>query len=151
MDPKVLARLEELLTYPQDISQVEVNRRLQEIEEIMKLLFPEVPNFTATEKAVFVKLLTRSNDLCRRAMENEMNQLNLNPEKLQKLFQAAEHSKSPEAIGLINALGFLKTQADALQASVARVNVIMTQDVTEKKKTPSPEQQRLKRTKWQKP
>ncbi len=151
MDPKITARLEELLTYPQDISQVEVNRRIKEIEEIMKLLFPLVPEFSTAEKAVFIKLLSRSNDLCRRAMENEMNQLNLNPEKLQKIFHAAQHSKSPEAVGLLNALAFMKTQADLLQQSLARVNVVMSKNGDEKKKDQSPEQQRLKRSKWQKP
>jgi len=151
MDPKITARLEELLTYPQDISQTEVNRRIKEIEEIMKLLFPLVPEFSTAEKAVFIKLLSRSNDLCRRAMENEMNQLNLNPEKLQKIFQAAQHSKSPEAVGLLNALAFMKTQADLLQQSLARVNVVMSKNGDEKKKDQSPEQQRLKRSKWQKP
>jgi hypothetical protein len=151
MDPKITARLEELLTYPQDISQTEVNRRIKEIEEIMKLLFPLVPEFSTAEKAVFIKLLSRSNDLCRRAMENEMNQLNLNPEKLQKIFHAAQHSKSPEAVGLLNALAFMKTQADLLQQSLARVNVVMSKNGDEKKKEQSPEQQRLKRSKWQKP
>lgn len=151
MNPHIVAEIEKLLNYDESISDVEVNRRVKILEDHFRMLFKDLPNFSVHDKAVFLKLLTRSNDLLRKAMDIQMKNLNLNPEKLKNIFAHAEKSDAPEARGLVNALQYLQMQATEFSKAVARASVKLSQPPAGSQKAQSAEGQRLKRSKWQKP
>lgn len=151
MDPHIVAEIEKLLADTHHISDAEVNRRVKELEECFKKLFKDLPNFSIHDKGVFLKLLTRSNDLLRKAMEIQMKELHLTPDKLKSIVVNASKSDSPESRGLINALQYLHMQAQEFSKAVARASVKLSQPPAGSEKAQTAEGQRLKRSKWQKP
>lgn len=153
MDKEVVARIEKLLDYPQDIAQPEITRRMADLEICFRTLYPKLPDFTLGEKAIFVKLLTRSNDLMRRSMENLMKEFNLTPEKLKSIETGARANNSPESQAFIATLESLNAQAEALRASISRINTKYSGEGTSHAQ-PGPtaaEQKRVKRSGWYKP
>ena len=151
MDPDVVAHIEKLLSNTEHLTYKEVNQRIRDLEIQFKKLFDDLPNFTINEKSLFFKLLTRSNDLLRVAMDMEMKQMNLTPEKLNAIFAHAAKSNDPASLGLINTLQYLHMQAEELRKSLARLSVKLSQPIEEAKKSQNTESKRVKRSTWQKP
>lgn len=152
MDKALVSRIEKLLDYPQDIAQAEISKRMAELEVCFRALYPNLPEFTLQEKAIFVQLLTKSNDLMKRSMENLMKQFNLTPEKLKTVEAHARGSKEADDKAYIATLESLKAQADALGTVIARINTKYSDQSSPSQKGPSAaEQKRVKRTGWYKP
>lgn len=150
IDLEVIERIEKLLVYSENIGIEEVNRRLKELEVAFASIIPQVVECTLEEKGVFLKLLTRSNDLVRRSMEHQMKALNLTPEKLDRIMKEAQHSNRSDSINMAEALGHLQTKAAQVEQSVARVNAKMSAGL-QQAGVKIPSQQRLRRSKWTKP
>jgi len=142
MDHHIVEQIEKVLEYPQTISQQDVFKKLQQLEVLFQKLYPKFPEFSMNEKGVFLRLLTKTNELLRIGMDYQMKNLNLSPEKLKAIFEKASHSKDPESQALTQMLGDLKRRADEVQASVNRLNA-QTNQATSQKKHSSAQQQRL--------
>lgn len=152
MDMGIVNRIEKLLDYPQDISQVEINKRMAELEACFRVLYPQLPEFDIREKSIFVSLLTRANDLMRRSMENLMTEFNLDPQKLKNLEQKARQSNDPTAKAFISMIESLNSQAEALKQSIASINTKFANGGTQGQVGPSSaEKKRVKRSGWYKP
>jgi hypothetical protein len=152
MDKDIVSRIEKLLDYPQDITQPEISARMADLEICFRALYPKLPDFSLGEKAIFVKLLTSSNELMRRSMENIMKEFNLTPEKLKNLESGARASNSSESKAFIATLESLNAQAEALRNTISRINTKYSGGEVEGAQGPSSaEQKRLKRSGWYKP
>lgn len=151
MDKEIVGRIEKLLDYPQDILQPEIVKRMAELEVCFRALYPKLPEYTIGEKAIFVQLLTKSNDLMKRSMQNLMKEFNLTPEKLKTIESEARASKSEDSKAYIATLESLQAQAQALGHVIARINTKYSGS-SPSQQGPSPaEQKRLKRSGWYKP
>lgn len=152
MDKDVVTKIEKLLDYPQNITQPEISQRMTQLEMCFRQLYPNLPDFTIGEKAVFVNLLTKSNDLMRRSMENLMKQFNLTPEKLKKIEEGARNDDSAESKAFLTTLESLHAQAEALKTSISRINTKYTQGISQGMPGSSiADQKRVKRSGWVKP
>jgi hypothetical protein len=152
MDEEIVKQIEEILNYSLDIGSNELNERISQLENCFMKLAPKMPEYSLNEKARFINLLTRSHDLIRLSMDDLMKKMNMTPQKLQAIFNRAEHSNKEEDRQLLFALNNLKSQYEDFQKSMAIADLKVTEKSYDQNGGPStPREQKLKRQKWQKP
>jgi hypothetical protein len=144
------SEIEKLLAYSPDISLQEINLKMNKLEKLFVELFPKFPSFSTNEKAIFLKLLTRSNELLRFGMDQQMKALNLTPEKLKMIVEKAHHSDDPQSKALVAALNNMKSKMQYAEVAMAKAQVSVSVALSEHKNITNPEQQKLKRQKWHK-
>jgi hypothetical protein len=153
IDVHIVGQIETLLENPSSLAPSQISERLQRLQGLFAQLYPRLPDYTPEEKGVFLRLLSRSNELLRLSMDHQMRALNLTPQKLAALFEKARTSSDPKDQALIATFEHMKEQFLNLQNALSRASakVLSVEGEGKRKPLASAGQKRLRRSKWQKP